>query len=328
MKEKVLKTIKKYNLIEDGDKLVLGVSGGPDSLSMLTIINEIKNQKLIKFDFVVAHINHKIRKEADEEEEFVKNTCEKYKIEFYSKKIDIIEFASENKIGTEEAGRKIRYEFFNEVLKTTKSNKIAVAHNKKDRAETMILNLLRGSGISGLKGIEPKKNNIIRPLIEIDRDEIEEYCDKNNLTPCIDKSNFENIYNRNKVRNIVIPYIEKEFNPNIVQTLVRLSDLATEEDEFINKITDKIYKKIVLEEKENEIILDLKLFNEEEILIRKKIVLLAISKVRGNIQGIEKIHIEDIIKLCKNNIGNKFLTPNKNIKILVKKQKIFFISIV
>lgn len=328
MKEKILKTIKKYNLIEDGDKVVLGVSGGPDSLSMLTILNEIKNQKLIKFDIVVAHINHMIRKEADEEEEFVKNTCEKYKIEFYSKKIDIIQLAAEYKIGTEEAGRKIRYEFFDEVLKTTKSNKIAVAHNKKDRAETMILNLLRGSGISGLKGIEPKKNNIIRPLIEIDRDEIEEYCYKNNLTPCIDKSNFENIYNRNKVRNIVIPYIEKEFNPNIVQTLVRLSDLATEEDEFINKITDRIYKKLVLEEKENEIILDLKLFNEEEILIRKKIVLLTISKVRGNVQGIEKIHIEDIIKLCKNNIGNKFLTPNKNIKILVKKQKIFFVSIV
>lgn len=328
MKEKVLRTIKKYNLIEDGDKIVLGVSGGPDSLVMLTILNEIRNEKLIDFNIFVAHINHMIRDEANEEEEFVRKICEKNKIEFYSKRLDIHEFANNNKIGTEEAGRKVRYEFFNEVLKNTDSNKIAVAHNKKDRAETMILNLLRGSGINGLKGIEPKKNNIIRPIIEIDRDEIESYCEKNNLKPCIDKSNFENIYNRNKVRNIVIPYIEKEFNPNIVETLIRLSDLATEEDEFINNIALKTYENVLLEEKDKEIIFDLKLFNKQEILIRKKLVLLAINKVRGNIQGIEKIHIEDIVKLCENNIGNKFLKPNKNIKILVKKQKIFFLSLV
>lgn len=328
MKEKVLRTIKKYNLIEDGDKIVLGVSGGPDSLAMLTILNEIRNEKLIDFSIFVAHINHMIRDEANEEEEFVRKICEKNKIEFYSKRLDIHEFANNNKIGTEEAGRKVRYEFFNEVLKNTDSNKIAVAHNKKDRAETMILNLLRGSGINGLKGIEPKKNNIIRPIIEIDRDEIESYCEKNNLKPCIDKSNFENIYNRNKVRNIVIPYIEKEFNPNIVETLIRLSDLATEEDEFINNIALKTYENVLIEEKDKEIIFDLKLFNKQEILIRKKLVLLAINKVRGNIQGIEKIHIEDIVKLCENNIGNKFLKPNKNIKILVKKQKIFFLSLV
>lgn len=327
MKEKVLNTIKKYNLIEDGDKIVLGVSGGPDSLAMLTILNEIRNEKLIDFTIFVAHINHMIRDEANEEEEFVRKICEKNKIEFYSKRLDIHEFANNNKIGTEEAGRKVRYEFFNEVLKNTDSNKIAVAHNKKDRAETMILNLLRGSGINGLKGIEPKKNNIIRPIIEIDRAEIESYCEKNNLTPCIDKSNFENIYNRNKVRNIVIPYIEKEFNPNIVETLIRLSDLATEEDEFINNIALKTYENVLLEEKNQEVIFDLKLFNKQEILIRKKLILLAINKVRGNVQGIEKIHIEDIVKLCENNIGNKFLTPNKNIKILIKKQKIFFLSL-
>lgn len=328
MKEKVLNTIKKYNLIEDGDKIVLGVSGGPDSLAMLTILNEIRNEKLINFSIFVAHINHMIRDEANEEEEFVRKICEKNKIEFYSKRLDIHEFANNNKIGTEEAGRKVRYEFFNEVLKNTDSNKIAVAHNKKDRAETMILNLLRGSGINGLKGIEPKKNNIIRPIIEIDRDEIESYCEKNNLTPCIDKSNFENIYNRNKVRNIVIPYIEKEFNPNIVETLIRLSDLATEEDEFINNIALKTYENVLLEEIDKEVIFDLKLFNKQEILIRKKLILLAINKVRGNIQGIEKIHIEDIVKLCEKNIGNKFLEPNKNIKILIKKQKIFFLSLV
>ncbi|MNT79299.1 hypothetical protein D3C72_2186190 [compost metagenome] len=106
-----------------------------------------------------------------------------------------------------------------------------------------------------------------------------------------------------------------------------MSDLATEEDEFIDKIAKKTYEKILLESTENYLVLDLKLFNEEELLIRKKVVLLAILKVLGNIQGIEKIHIEDIIKLCKNNIGNKFLTHNKNIKVLVKKQKIFFISL-
>ena len=328
MKERVLQTIKKYNLIENGDKLVLAVSGGPDSIAMLNILEEIRKDKKINlnFEIVVSHVNHMIRKEANEDEEYVKNYCEKRNIEFYSKSIDVKKLANNNKIGTEEAGRKVRYEFFDEVLNYTKSNKIAIAHNKNDRVETMIMNAMRGSGISGLKGIEAKREKYIRPLIECERGIIEEYCNQEQLNPRIDKTNFENEYTRNKIRNIVIPYVKKEFNPNIVETLNRLSELVSQEEEYIEKQVKKIYREILLEENKKEIVLDLKKFNNQEIVIKSRLVLYTITRLFNTSKGIEKIHIEDIIKLCGNNIGNKYLTPNKNIKVLVKKHKIYFLS--
>lgn len=326
MQEKVLKTICKYRLIENGDKLVLGVSGGPDSISMLNILNDIKNDKKINLEFqiVVAHINHMIRKEAKEDEEFVRKFCMEKNIEFYSKSIDVKKLANTNKIGTEEAGRNVRYEFFNSVLKETGANKIAIAHNKNDNAETIIMNIMRGSGILGLKGIEAKRGIYIRPLIECEREEIENYCEEKKLNPRIDKTNFENEYTRNKIRNIIIPYIKKEFNPNIINTLERLSNLVKEEEEYIEKQVIDKYNGLLIKEEEKEIILDLKSFNNQEKVIKSRLVLYTITRLFGTSNGIEKVHIEDIIKLCSNNIGNKYLTPNKKIKVLVKTNKIYF----
>lgn len=324
MNNAVLKTIQKYNLISPKDKIVLGVSGGPDSLFMLDILNKLKKE--LDIELVVAHINHKIRIEADEEEEFVKRFCEKIGVEFYSKRIEVEKYANNNKIGLEEAGRKVRYEFFEEVCNKTGANKIAVAHNKNDKVETMIMHMLRGSGISGLQGIQPKANKIIRPIIEIERKDIEKYCEEQNLEPRIDKSNQDNTYTRNKIRNIVIPYINQEFNPNFIETMTRLSELITEENAFLNKLTETEHKKILIQKTENQIALDLKKFNELDNIIKKRIILYTVSNLRGGSQGIEKVHIEDIVKLCQNNVGNKFLIPNKGLKVLVKDKKIFFIK--
>ena len=176
MKEKVLETIKKYNLIENGDKIVIGVSGGPDSIALLNVLLEIKKDKIIDFGMVVCHINHMIREEANDDEEYVLNFCKRYNIEFYARRIEIEKIAKESKIGTEEAGRIARYEFFNEILEKTSSNKIATAHTANDNAETVLMNIIRGSGTAGLKGIEAKRDNLIRPLINCTRAEIEEYC--------------------------------------------------------------------------------------------------------------------------------------------------------
>lgn len=329
MKENVLKTIKKYNLIENGDKIVLGVSGGPDSIAMLNILNDIRNDKNLhmKFDIIVAHVNHLIREEAKDDEMFVKDFCEKINVPFYSKSIDVQKIANNNKMGTEEAGRNARYDFFDEILEKTNSNKIAIAHNKNDKIETIIMNILRGSGIAGLKGIEPIKNNkYIRPLIECERMEIEQYCKLNNIDARIDRTNFENIYTRNKIRNIVIPYIKQEFNPNIIQTMDRLSELVKEEDEYLEKTVENKYKELIIEENKQQIVMNLKGFNKQEKVIKSRLLLYTISRLLGTTKGIEKIHIEDVIKLCENNIGNKFLTPNKNIKILIKNHSIYFIN--
>ncbi len=325
MIEKVLKTIKKYNLIEDGDKIVLGVSGGPDSISMLDILRIIKEQNKIKFDLIVAHINHQIREDSNDDEKYVQDYCKKNQIRCYVERIDVEKYANNNKIGLEEAGRNLRYNFFDEVMNLSNANKIAIAHNKNDKIETMIMNMLRGSGLVGLKGIEPiRDNKYIRPLIECERYEIENYCEENKLNPRIDKTNFINDCTRNKVRNIVLPYIKKEFNPNIIETMSRLSEVITETENYLQEITISQYEEMKLEEKQGLIILDLKKFNIKDDIIKKKILIYTISKVLGNVQNIEKVNIEDLIKLCQNNIGNKYLMPNKNIKISINKGKIFF----
>lgn len=324
LKEEVLKTIKTYNLIEKNDKVVIGVSGGPDSICLLHLLYSIKKE--LEFEIVVAHINHQIREVADSETEYVKDFCKNLGIECFVKKENITELAKKQKKGTEEAGRQVRYDFFEDVAQKTNSNKIATAHNSNDRAETVILNILRGSGISGLKGIEAMRDNkYIRPLIFTKREKIEEYCQENNLNPKIDESNMENIYNRNKVRNIIIPYIEKEFNKNIIQTINRLSDVATEENEFLQKLTEEQYNTISTIENDT-IILDLKKFNHLELVIKRRLILYTINEAIHTTNGIEKVNIDDIIKLCKNNIGNKYLSPIKLIKIYVKKGKIYFIK--
>lgn len=362
LEKKVLKTIELYNMIENGDKIVIGVSGGPDSMTLLNILNNLKEKLNIKI--YVAHINHMIRKEAEEETEYVREFCSKLNIEFFAKKIKVEEEAKKLKIGTEEAGRNIRYAFFEEVANKVGANKIATAHNSNDNAETVLMNIIRGTSTSGLKGIEKVRDEkFIRPIIECNRNEIEEYCKEQKLNPKFDKSNQENIYTRNKIRNLLIPYLQKEFNPNIIEGINRLSNIAEEEEIFLNKVVKSEYKKLLISEnvkqvnckskynigsenkavykdvimdeclnniKKSEtnkvVILKLKEFNELDYVIKAKIILYTISVVAGKATGIEKIHIDDIIKLCKNNIGNKFLTPKKGIKIYVKKGKIIFIA--
>lgn len=369
LEKEVLTTIKKYNMINDGDKVVIGVSGGPDSITLLNVLNKFKEKLNIKI--YVAHINHSIRKEADEETEYVREFCKKIDVEFFFKKIDVESEAKKLKIGTEEAGRNIRYAFFEEVAEKVGANKIATAHNSNDNAETVLMNIIRGTSISGLKGIEKMRDNkFIRPLIETTRDKIEEYCKIENLNPRYDKSNKENVYTRNKVRNLLIPYIQKEFNPNIIEGINRLSNIATEEERFLNSLVEEEYKRILIkerresnkkkgkdflletenksveetvqnnnEEKRNmyegkeeinneeiKAIFNLKEFNKLDNVIKSRLILYTISNLYDTAVGIEKIHIDDIIKLCENNIGNKYLTPRKGIKIYVKKGKIFFLS--
>ena len=307
IREKILNTIKKYNLISPNDTVLVAVSGGPDSMCLIDNLLALKDILKIK-EIAVVHLNHMIRQEAKSETEYVQEYCKKNEIRCFVKYLDVVKIAEEEKIGTEEAGRKERYKFFDQVAQEINANKIAIAHNLNDNAETVLMHLLRGSGITGLCGIKPdREGKYIRPIIKCERAEIEQYCKDQKLDEKYDKTNLDNKYTRNRIRNELIPYIKKEFNPNIVETLDRLSDLITDEEQYMDKIT-----------------IDLKKFNLLDSIIKARIIMYTIKRLFKTTKGIEKKHIEDIIKLCGNNIGNKYLTPNKNLKISIQNRKVYF----
>lgn len=327
LKDKILETIRVYNLIENGERVVIGVSGGPDSICLVDILNDIRNDKKLelKFDIIVCHVNHMIRADAGADEEFVKSYCMQNNITFVSKKVDVQKLSKDKKIGTEEAGRMARYSFFKDVFDEYNCQKIATAHTKCDNSETILMNIIRGTGISGLKGIQPKRDLIfIKPLIKSSREEIENYCEEHKLNPRHDITNDENIYTRNKIRNVLIPLIKKEFNSNIIDTLDRLSNLATVENDYLEYVTENTYKEILIKQQNQEIILNLKEFNKLHMAIKSRIILYVIKKLLGNVNGIGKVHINDIVSLCQNNIGNKYLTPNKHLKIFINRGKMYF----
>lgn len=329
IEEKFLNTIKEHNLINSGDKIVIGVSGGPDSITLLTCMNKYKDK--LGCEIIVAHVNHLIRKDSTDDEKYVEKICENSQIKFYKKRIEILKLAEEQKKGTEEVGRIERYKFFDEVAKEEGANKIAIAHNMNDNAETMLLNLIRGTGMNGLEGIQPVEyKKYIRPLINCSRDEIEAYCDKYNLKPRIDSTNKENIYKRNIIRNKLIVEL-KELNPNIVETLSRTSKIIRAENEYIVKQAKKIFEEIAIynrNQKElGKIEFEVKNFNTLDEVIKQKIVFITIEKMLGSTRNIEKNNIDDVIKMAQRNIGEKYILLNKNIKVLIKNKKIIFEAI-
>lgn len=316
-----LQTVKNNNLIVQGDRIVVGVSGGPDSTTLLSCLVEYK--KKVNFEIVVAHVNHLIREESTDDEKYVENMCEKLKVKCYIKRVEVEQLAREQKRSTEEMGRMVRYEFFNEIARKENANKIAIAHNMNDNAETILLNLIRGSGLDGLEGIQPLQyGKFIRPLINCERKDIEDYCEKNKLNPQIDKTNKENIYTRNKIRNILIPEIQK-INPNIIQNLSQTSKIVAENNEVIDLDVTSTFNAIVHIEN-NQALIQLKDFNCLQTYIKKKLIILAIEKLSGNRRNIEKTNIDDIIKLAENGIGNKYIQINKIIRAEVK-NKILYI---
>ncbi|HBF76802.1 MAG TPA: tRNA lysidine(34) synthetase TilS [Clostridiaceae bacterium] len=294
MIDKVRETIEKYKMIQYGDKIVVGLSGGPDSVCLLHVLNRLKDRYGIKL--YAVHVNHGIRgEEALRDENYAKRFAESLDIPIFIKRVDAVGFAKENKMSTEEAGRFLRYEYFEEVLKQVKGQKIATAHNMNDQAETMIMNFLRGSGTTGLSGISPVRDfKYIRPILYIERSEIESYCKENGLNPVIDSTNKENVYRRNKIRLELIPYIKDNINPNVVKSLCTSSDLFYKDDEFLNEIAA---------EKLNEIKkgdgFSVKEFNSLHVSIKRRIIREIILKEKGSLNGIELKHIDDCIELIK-----------------------------
>ncbi len=316
IENKIKTTLITNKLIQNNDKIVVGVSGGPDSMcllnSLITIKEELKSKNNITYNIFVAHVNHMIREESEKEKNYVENFCKKYDIPFYYHKADVSKIAKDNKISEETCGRNIRYEFFNNVLNLVGANKIAVAHNLDDNVETILLNILRGSGLKGIGGMRYRHENIIRPMLDIEKKDIILYCEYNDIQPCLDSTNFQDLYKRNKIRLNLIPMLKNEYNPNLMQNILRMSKIAQAEEDFIQKYTKKTVEKIIISEYNNCIEFTTKdLLNEHEAIIHR-VIREIICKLQKNLDGIENIHVLDIEKLIKNNIkGKKYIIGNK-----------------
>lgn len=308
MINKVKDFITKNNLIQDGDRVLVALSGGPDSVCLLHILYKLK--KSLNIYIGAAHVNHMLRgQDALNDEEYAKKICEEFNIDFYSTRINIDKVAKEKNISHEMAGREERYKFFEFIKNTHKYSKIAVAHNSNDQAETVLMNMMRGSGIEGLCGIRNKrKGGIIRPILCLSRDEIENHCKDNNLNPRIDKTNLENIYSRNKVRLDILPYMKENFNKDIIETLNRMTNLLQIDNDFIEKQCNNSYKKYCNNENKHIII------SKEAFLLDKAIITRIIKKAfvefTGKYNNFEMKHIYEVIELSKNSTNKKSDLPN------------------
>ena len=307
MSEKVMDFIKENSMFSIGDKVIVAVSGGPDSICLLYILNELKEE--LGISLIGAHINHCLRgDESDKDEKYSKKVCESLNINFYSKKVDINRISKEKNISSEMAGREVRYEFFQELMIKLNANKVALAHNANDQAETILMRIMRGTGIEGMVGIKPVRDKIyVRPILHLSRKEIEKYCEVNNISPRIDKSNLENVYARNKVRLELIPYIQDNFNKDIIKTLNRLSDIVKVDSDYLESISAIEYKKHSDIDKQR-VILHRGAFMQHEAIV-SRIIRSALLHIKHDLCNFEKIHISSIIDLQKNDTGKTTMLP-------------------
>lgn len=312
MREKIIKNISTYNLIERGDSILIGFSGGMDSTSLLYSLLEIRDD----FDLTISicHLNHGVRgEEANRDEEFSRNTAKKLGIYFKSEKTDMHGLAHKEKISKEAAGRKLRQDFFKRVSEEIGANKIALAHNYNDQVETLLMRIIRGTGLDGLKGIEYKSGAIIRPLLNITRKEIEEYIYKNNIQYVEDSTNLEIDYHRNKIRNVLLPLLREEYNPKIDTSIFNLSELAKLDGEFLEQYSKNIFREIAIKES-NQISINIDQLNSLDKAIQNRIIRLAFDQFPKGLRDLSLENVEEIIQL-KDLQSGKFIDNINEIRI-------------
>ncbi|MBE6050826.1 MAG: tRNA lysidine(34) synthetase TilS [Clostridium sp.] len=302
IKNNFLRYIEDNSLIKEGDGIVVGLSGGPDSVCLLHLLCSIRERMNIKI--AAAHINHMIRgKEADKDEEYAKELCERLGVKFFSLRKDVEKYGKEKGLSSETAGRDVRYNFFNKVKGEMGYQKIATAHNANDQAETILMRIMRGTGLEGLGGIPVKREDkYIRPILFMKREEVEYYCESNKLNPRIDATNLEKLYSRNKVRLDILPYMKENFNKDVVEAINRMALLLQEDNDFILKQVDKYYSETCVVKK-HRVVIKKEVFNLEKSIINR-IIRKAIKEVNGDKYDVEMKHIQEVVALQKLD-GNK-----------------------
>ncbi|WP_051688564.1 tRNA lysidine(34) synthetase TilS [Butyrivibrio sp. AE2032] len=298
--EKVLNFIRKNNMLTGTETVVVGFSGGADSTALLNVLWDIKD--ILGIKVYALHVNHGIRKEAFEDESFCQRFCESRGIECKIVSVNVPEMAKELKLTEEEAGRKVRYEAFNEYARDLGAQYIAVAHHENDVAETLLLNLLRGTGLHGGSSIRPVRDNIIRPLLCVSRSEIEEYLAKRDISFCTDKTNLENTHTRNIIRNTIIPAMERDINPRSVEHIARAAASFEKADEFIRDFAKKAYERLVTTDGK-ELSFDCEELLKEPEVIRQNVILMCFEKLVPGRKDIAAVHVEMVLGLLENLAG-------------------------
>lgn len=302
---RVQQTIKQHNLIEEGDLVIIGLSGGPDSLALLHILRKLKQE--LKFKIHAAHLDHSFRgEEAEKEALWVAELCKDWDIPCTLQKEDVPALAKAKGLSAEEAGHLARKKLFFTLLKELKGQKIALGHHANDQAETVLMHFLTGAGLEGLRGLTPLNGPIIRPLLYAKRSDIEEYCNQVGLEPRRDPSNEENDYLRNKIRNLLIPWLREHINPNIVDTINKTADVVGVDDDYLQSGIKELANNIVSSSGLKRLTLDLKDWEQLPQAIQRRLIRYVYQQIRQK-QGLPFHNVEQVRALAEKKQGKKEL---------------------
>jgi tRNA(Ile)-lysidine synthase len=317
--EKARKTIKRYSLLKKNDTVLIGVSGGPDSLTLLYILAALKKEFNLKLH--IAHLDHMLRKDSGQDRKFVNAVALKLDLPVSSASINVKAMAGKGSL--EEICRNVRLGFLFKVARNIKADKIALGHNLDDQAETVLMRLLRGSGLYGLAGILPKKElygfTVIRPLIEVKRKEIEYYLKRKKLIPRLDPTNAQDIYLRNKIRNKLLPGLEKYYNCNIKEVLSHTAESIASDYDFLDQVSSNAAERLGVN-------INLKKFSCLHPAVRRMVLRRKIFRLKGNTRRIDFRHIQEIEELISDRPVNSIVDLPGNIRVKKTRFSLVFSS--
>jgi tRNA(Ile)-lysidine synthase len=311
---KIRRTISEFQMLKKDDSVLVGVSGGPDSIALIHAFVELSKTWPMRVG--VAHLNHGLRgTESDDDAEFVISLANSLHLPCHVENINLSRKYSTTRSSLEEAGREARYKFFNEMAVREGFDKIAVGHNRDDNAELILINLIRGSGMSGLKGIPPVRGKIIRPLICASRELILSYLNHYQLNYRIDSSNSDERFIRNKIRHHLIPLLKLQYNPKISDALNRLGEILSTEEEWLSQVIDQAMEQCVQSKSIHNIILSIDKLQTFHIAAQKRVIRSAVRHVKGDLRRISYSHVDAVTDLLKSNAQNLSLDLPENIRI-------------
>lgn len=283
-------TIRTNNLFKKGDTVIVALSGGADSCALLDIMSCLKE---LSPRLIAAHINHNLRgDESDADEEFTRLLASRYNIPFESCKIDVATMARKHGLNLEDAGRRVRYKYLEEIRSKYSAQAIALAHHADDQAETILMRLLRGSGMAGLSGMDFHSGYLIRPLLDVNRHEIEQYMEERGLEFRQDSSNSNMLFLRNRIRHELLPYL-RDYNPNICKRLNTTASVLADENKLLESIAMSQLNQAVAQHT-NTLTFSVRWLLEQPIAIRRRILRLALERLAGNLDNLSFDHIEAI----------------------------------